>query len=105
LEQRDFQRNNFKCAEENDIIVMQDEPERIPEIFKSYQEKNAVDLEFKTRVMERLKQIEYSSVSSIRDLGEYLKKIAEDRALPAADVELQFYRIDLAKKLRNISSE
>lgn len=78
----------------SDIIVMQEEPERIPEILKSYQEKNAEDIEFKTRVMERLKQIEYSSVSSIRDLGEYLKEIAEDRPLPAADVELQFYRID-----------
>lgn len=78
----------------SDIIVMQEDPKRISEILKSYQEKNAVDFEFKTRVMERLKQIDYSSVPSIRELEEYLKEIAEDRPLPAADVELQFYKID-----------
>jgi len=78
----------------SDIITMQDDRERIPGVLRSYQEKNAADLEFKARVMERLKQIEYGSVSSVRDLGEYLKEIAEDRPLPEADVELQFYRID-----------
>ena len=78
----------------SDIIAMRDEPERIPEILKSYGEKTAADLEFKTRVLERLKQINSSSVSSIRDLGEDLKEIAEDRPLPATDVELHFYRID-----------
>lgn len=78
----------------SDIIIMQNEPERIPEILKCYQEKTEADLDFKSRVMERLKQIEYSSVSSTRELGEYLKEIAEDRPLPAADVELQFYKID-----------
>jgi len=78
----------------SEIIAMQNDPERIPEILKNYQAKTAADLEFKTRVIERLKEAEYSSVSSIRDLGEYLKEIAEDRPLPAADVELQFYKLD-----------
>lgn len=78
----------------SDIIDMRDNPERIPDILKSYQEKAAADLEFKTKVLERLKQVNYRSVSSIRDLGEYLKEIAGDRPLPATDVELQFYRID-----------
>lgn len=78
----------------SDIIAMRDEPERIPEILKSYREKAAADLEFKTEVLERLNQINSNSVLSIKDLGEYLKEIAEDRPLPAADVELQFYRID-----------
>lgn len=78
----------------SDIIDMQDDSEKIPEILKSYQEKTVADIELKTKVMERLKQVKYSSVSSIRDLVEYLKEIAEDRPLPAADVELQFYKID-----------
>ncbi|NLC69557.1 MAG: MerR family transcriptional regulator [Clostridiaceae bacterium] len=78
----------------SDIATMQNDPERIPGILNSYRKKNAVDLEFKTRVMERLKQIEYGSVSSVRDLGEYLKEIAQDRSLPEADVKLQFYKID-----------
>jgi len=78
----------------SDILSMQDDPGSISEILKGYQEKTAADLAFKADVMEKLKEVEYSAVSSVWDLGEYLKGIAEDRPLPAADVELQFYRID-----------
>lgn len=73
---------------------MRDEPGRIPEILENYREKTATDLEFRTGVLERLKQVDPNSISSIRELGEYLKGIAEKRPLPASDVELQFYRID-----------
>ncbi|HHY81286.1 MAG TPA: MerR family transcriptional regulator [Clostridiales bacterium] len=78
----------------SDIAIMQNNPERIPEVLIKYQEKTSADLEFKAQVMERLQQVEFSSVSSIKDLGKILNEIAEDRPLPAADVELQFYKID-----------
>ena len=78
----------------SDIVTMRDEPGRIPEILENYREKTATDLEFRTGVLERLKQVDPNSISSIRELGEYLKGIAEKRPLPASDVELQFYRID-----------
>ena len=78
----------------SDIIAMRDEPGRIPEILENYRNRTTTDLEFRTGVLERLRQVDPNSVSSIRELGEHLKEIAENRPLPAADVELQFYRID-----------
>jgi DNA-binding transcriptional MerR regulator len=78
----------------SDIIIMRDEPERIPEILKRYQEKTSEDFSFKSKVIERLKHLDYSSVSSIQDLAGCLKEIAEDRPLPAADIELQFFKTD-----------
>ncbi len=77
-----------------DIIVMRDEPERIPEILAEYQEKTENDQQFKSKVLEQLNQVDYQSIRSIEDLASQLMESATDRDLPVADTELQFYRID-----------
>lgn len=78
----------------SDILIMRDEPMRIPEIIKQYEEKTSEDLSFKIKVIERLKQTDYGSISSIHDIAGYLKDTVVDRPLPAADMEFHFYKTD-----------
>ncbi len=79
----------------SDILIMRDEPERIPEIIKQYEEKTSEDLSFKIKVIERLKQTDYGSISSIHDIAGYLKDTVVDRPLPAADMEFHFYKTEV----------
>ena len=87
----DLRKLEFSIA---DIIVMRDDPKRIPGILKEYHVKTSEDLRFKTNITVQLELIDYDSIITIKDLASRLKEMGENRPLPAADTELQFYKID-----------
>jgi DNA-binding transcriptional MerR regulator len=78
----------------SDIIIMRDTPENIQNILKEYSVRTSEDLAFKTNMLQRLMQINYKDISKLEDLVEQLKELSKDRVLPAADIELEFFKID-----------
>lgn len=76
------------------IRNMFDEPGSVKEILKDYSMRADNELSFKKSISERLKHIDYSKISKIEDFAVQFEDASKNRPLPAADIELEFYKID-----------
>lgn len=77
-----------------DILKMRSQPESIPEVFREYCVKITNEVNSKKGIIEKLEQIDFTSVAEIEDLAVKLKGMTEGRPLPKADIEFDFHKLD-----------